>query len=430
MKDQILFLFNHLLFVLVMVFIYQFWLDRKERTFEQKRMMHILLSTICVIFCMSFSVSLTDEFIVDLRQIPMLIAVLYGGVYAAIPLAVITVGYRLIIGGVGIVGAVSMGISIIIISLIFSKRYLNWSMRKKVISSMLLALYASILVLTVYIILSAGNELLNNGLPEKNIIYIFSVFIIFHVAGTGIVTYAFEKIYSLINMKQRIIQTEKIELISHLAASISHEVRNPLTVSRGFMQLLLENPAEDKKDEYASIAIDELDRAEKIITDYLTFAKPIEEQQEIFDVQQECLRVIEVIRPLANMNAVEITSHLTEAYTKGSRQSFQQCLLNITKNGIEAIEDGGSLHIELFTNKTGLTLLVRDTGKGMTEEQIKRLGEPYFTTKGAKGTGLGMMVSFSIIRSMYGSIKVKSELGKGTCFEITLPLIDGNEKSN
>ncbi|MBB6447949.1 ATP-binding protein [Bacillus benzoevorans] len=428
MKDQILFLFNHLLFVLVMVFIYQFWLDRKERTFEQKRMMHIIFSTICVIFCMSFTVTLTDEFIVDLRQIPMLIAALYGGVYAAIPLAIITVGYRFIIGGAGIVGAVSMGISIIIISLIFSKRYLTWSIRKKVIWSMLLALYASSLVLTVYIVLSAGIELLTNGLPEKNIIYIFGVFIIFHVAGTGIATYAFEKINSFINMKQRIIQTEKIELISHLAASISHEVRNPLTVSRGFMQLLLEDSLKDKKNEYASIAINELDRAERIITDYLTFAKPIEERQEIFDVRQECLHVIEVIRPLANMNAVEVTTHLTEAYTEGSRQSFQQCLLNITKNGIEAIEDGGALHIELLANNKHITLLVRDTGKGMTEEQMKRLGEPYFTTKGAKGTGLGMMVSYGIIHSMNGSIKVTSELGKGTCFEITLPRKNENEQ--
>lgn len=428
MKDQILFLFNHLLFILVMVFIYQFWLDRKERTFEQKRTMHIIFSSICVIFSMTFSVSVTDEFIVDLRQIPLLIGSLYGGIYAAILLAIITVGYRLIIGGVGIVGAICMGISIIIISFIFSKRYLTWSIRKKVIWSMLLALYASILVLIVYIVLSAGVEILNNGLPEKDIIYIFSVFIIFHIAGTGIVTYAFEKINSLIKMKQRIIQTEKIELISHLAASISHEVRNPLTVSRGFMQLLLEDSLNDKREEYASIAINELDRAEKIITDYLTFAKPIEERQEIFDVQQECLHVIEVIRPLANMNAVEITSHLTPAYTKGSRQSFQQCLLNITKNGIEAIEDGGALHIELLTNNHHITLLVRDTGKGMAEEQIKRLGEPYFTTKGAKGTGLGMMVSYSIIHSMNGSIKVKSELGKGTCFEITLPRMNEDEK--
>ena len=102
-------------------------------------------------------------------------------------------------------------------------------------------------------------------------------------------------------------------------------------------------------------------------------------------------------------------------------------MLNIAKNGIEAIEDGGSLHIEIQMDKDHIILLIRDTGKGMTKEQIKRLGEPYFTTKGAKGTGLGMMVSFSIIHSMNGSIQIKSEFGKGTCFEITFPHVQQSE---
>ncbi|WP_394236011.1 ATP-binding protein [Niallia oryzisoli] len=428
MKDQILFLFNHLLFILVILFIYQFWLDRKKRTMKEQRIMLVVCTSICVIFSMSFTVSLTDNFIVDLRQIPLLIGVLYGGVYAAIPLAIITLGYRLIIGGAGIAGAISMCISIIIISLIFSKKYVTWNIRKKVIWSMFLALYASTLILAVYLVLATENLLIDNDLSQMNIIYIFSIFIIFHVVGTGIVTYAFEKMNSMISMKQRIIQSEKIELISHLAASISHEVRNPLTVSRGFMQLLLESSSMEKKDEYVSIAMSELDRAEKIITDYLTFAKPLDDKQEIFDIQEECLHVIEVIRPLANMNAVEITSRLCSSYVKGNRQSFQQCLLNITKNGIEAILNGGTLHIEIQPTKDEVTVMIEDTGIGMTEEQIKRLGEPYFTTKGAKGTGLGMMVSFSIIHSMNGSIQVNSEVGKGTSLEIVLPRINENEK--
>ncbi|WP_071394999.1 ATP-binding protein [Bacillus tuaregi] len=426
MKEQVLFLFNHLLFILVILFIYQFWLDRKQRTEKEKKVMLFVYTSICVLFSMTFTVPLTDEFIVDLRQIPLLIGVLYGGIQTAIPLAILTLGYRFMLGGVGIVGAISMCISIIIISLIFSKRYLTWNIRKKVIWSMFLALYASSLILAIFIILSSDKGFLENGLPHKDIIYIFSVFVLFHVAGTGVVTYAFEKINSIIKMKQRIVQTEKIELISHLAASISHEVRNPLTVSRGFMQLMLDDVSMEKKNEYVSISIKELDRAEQIISDYLTFAKPLEDRKETFDVQQECKRVIEVIRPLANMHAVEITSQLSSAYIKGNRQSFQQCLLNITKNGIEAIEDGGVLHIEIQLKKDSVTLLIIDSGKGMSDQQIKRLGEPYFTTKGAKGTGLGMMVSFSIIHSMNGFIQVKSEPGAGTRFEVTLPLI--NEK--
>ena len=121
---------------------------------------------------------------------------------------------------------------------------------------------------SLFVLLVVWNKLDDLSHDKSNIIYMFSVFIIFHIVGNGIATYAFEKINFLIKTKQRIIQSEKIELISHLAASISHEVRNPLTVSRGFMQLLLENTSLDKKDEYVSIAMNELDRAEHIITDY------------------------------------------------------------------------------------------------------------------------------------------------------------------
>ena len=145
MNAQILLLFNNLLFILVALFVYQFWLDRKKRTEKEQRTMLIICTSICAIYSMSFPAALSNGFILDLRQIPLIINILYGGIYAAIPLAIITLGYRIIIGGVGIVAAVCMGISIILISLLFSKRYLTWNIRKRVVWSMFLGLYASLL---------------------------------------------------------------------------------------------------------------------------------------------------------------------------------------------------------------------------------------------------------------------------------------------
>jgi two-component system sporulation sensor kinase B len=96
-------------------------------------------------------------------------------------------------------------------------------------------------------------------------------------------------------------------------------------------------------------------------------------------------------------------------------------MVNILKNGAEAMPKGGTLSISCFEKQNEVNITISDTGIGMTHEQIDRLGEPYYSTKGSNGTGLGMMVSHGIIRAMNGKIFTKSEVGKGTTFRITFP---------
>lgn len=219
-------------------------------------------------------------------------------------------------------------------------------------------------------------------------------------------------------------KSEKLEIVSHLAASISHEVRNPLTVTKGFMQMFYEDLAEDSKKQLWDIAIQELDRAAEIINDYLMFAKPAIENKEMINIWHELQHAVTIVMPLANMNTVQVNSPLRKdenVFVLGDRQKLQQCLINILKNGIEAMPNGGELQVRLHHLHSDFQIDIRDSGKGMTQEQINRLGEPYFTTK-EKGTGLGMMVSFSIIRGMNGSINVTSDPQNGTCFSIKLPL--------
>src|SRR5690606_15181647 len=100
-----------------------------------------------------------------------------------------------------------------------------------------------------------------------------------------------------------------------------------------------------------------------------------------------------------------------------------QCFVNLMKNAIEAMPNGGILSVySTVVNGKSVVIRIKDTGIGMDDKQLSRLGEPYFSTKDIKGTGLGMMVVYRIIESMNGFIEVESEVGKGTCFTITLPL--------
>nr|WP_279326545.1 ATP-binding protein [Bacillus kexueae] len=223
-------------------------------------------------------------------------------------------------------------------------------------------------------------------------------------------------------LEQRLIKAEKVEVASHLAASISHEIRNPLTASKGFMQLLYEDVPKSRH-EYLNIAIQELNQAESVIRNYLTFAKPSLERPEAISVTDIVETVIGIAEPLAAEHEVKINYDQANLsiHVLGDRIRLQQALLNIVKNGIEAMPNGGELTIDLQMKDSVVTIEVKDTGIGMSTEQMNRLGEPYFSTK-EKGTGLGMMVTYRIIQTMQGQIIVTSEKQKGTSFTVEIPV--------
>ena len=156
----------------------------------------------------------------------------------------------------------------------------------------------------------------------------------------------------------------------------------------------------------------------------MTFAAISPENTERLRVSEEIQHVVNSIKPLANNNGTELKLSLFEDgayYIMGERKKFQQCLFNILKNGIESMHHDGEIYIHLIRAASTIQIKIQDQGIGMTQEQIYRLGEPYFTTKN-KGTGLGMMVSYSVIKSMDGTVHVSSVQGKGTCFSINLPI--------
>lgn len=222
-------------------------------------------------------------------------------------------------------------------------------------------------------------------------------------------------------------KADKAQVVSHLAASFGHEVRNPISVSKGFLQLLLEGEMPSyKRIEYAKAALDALDQAEEIIQSYLTFAKPHLERKEYIDFRKEMKKVVENILPFANMNSIILNFTLPPETQKkwileGNCKHLHQCLLNILKNSVEAMSEGGTLKVEIIASEKIIGVRISDTGIGMTKEQIRHLGEPFFSSK-EKGTGLGMMVVYSIVKEMKGKIKVESEIGKGTAFTLLFPL--------
>ena len=404
------------LFILLALFLVQmiYMAQYANRLKDLKGWVIALFPVLSLILCMLFPVSINKDLVWDLRWIPFILGCLYGGYKLGFSLLLLVLTMRYLQGGVGFYIVLINFTFITIISTLISKYYLKVNVKKKVAISISLTVLC--LLNSYYLTTSLFNIPLNNNFWLK--------YLIIHIIGMVISTLLWEVIRTNFQVLQKLIKAEKIQMVGHLAASISHEVRNPLTVSRGFIQLLSEDISAHSRKEYSEIALKELDRATEVINDYLTFAKPTLEKEEKINIQDEIQHAVNVITPLATMNGVQVMFSLSkddQYFAIGEKKKFQQCLINILKNGIESMPDNGHLQIYQSVTDGMIKIDIRDEGKGMTQEQINRLGEPYFTTK-EKGTGLGMMVSYSIIKSMNGTIKVTSEYGKGTCFTLKLPI--------
>ncbi|MCY9664825.1 HAMP domain-containing histidine kinase [Paenibacillus alginolyticus] len=408
------FLLN-IFFIMFPLMFYQFAVYEKMN--ERKALKNVILFSLFatpMFLCMFFPPVEAKGLIFDLRIIPLILGCFYGNSITSIMLFFSLISVRFMIGGTGAyLNLVSSTLSfIVIISL--SKKYHSYSLINKILTSSILSFVCKMIGIASVLIIHS-----DYGLMSAFKFYIVqSLFM-------GLAVYIIESIRRNADLKKELIFSEKMNIASVISASVAHEIRNPLTSVRGFIQLLTQtelNP--EKKQMYGEICLEEIDRAEQIINDYLSLAKPYPEVEEKLDLGEEIQYICNVLTSLANLTGVEVEiKYDINLFVLGDRQKLRQSIINIAKNGIEAMENKrGILKIEAYRRNNEVILSISDTGIGMTIDQINRLGVPYFSNKN-KGTGLGMMVSFSFIKGMLGKINVKSELGQGTVFDISFPII-------
>ncbi|HEY9577737.1 MAG TPA: PAS domain S-box protein [Pseudobacillus sp.] len=212
---------------------------------------------------------------------------------------------------------------------------------------------------------------------------------------------------------------DKLSAVGQLAAGIAHEVRNPLTAIKGFTQLW----GQETHHKYSQIILSELERIESIMQEFLMLAKPNQEMVFIEKDINHILRdTIAFMGPEALLYGVEIVPSLAKELplVRVEEKQMKQVILNLIKNAIEAMPDGGQ--VTIVTNQAidgSICIEVTDSGIGISQDRIPHLGEPFYSNK-EKGTGLGLMVSFKIIEHHKGKIFFESEEGKGTKVEIRL----------
>ncbi|MFD2371921.1 ATP-binding protein [Brevibacillus sp. GCM10020057] len=224
----------------------------------------------------------------------------------------------------------------------------------------------------------------------------------------------------VVETKELLRQSDKLSAIGQLAAGIAHEIRNPLTSLRGFVQLLQSSLADPR---YCEIMLAELDRINFIVSELLVLAKPktmkFEDKNPALIIQN----VVSLLESQANMNNILFHVNLDADLPDITcdENQLKQVFINVCKNAIEALPQGGEVFLEgEQVSPVCIHIRIRDTGCGIEPSRIPRLGEPFYTTK-EKGTGLGLMISQRILEDHGGSLSIESEQGKGTTVHITLP---------
>ncbi|EIT85596.1 two-component sensor histidine kinase [Fictibacillus macauensis ZFHKF-1] len=237
-----------------------------------------------------------------------------------------------------------------------------------------------------------------------------------------------EDITNIKEQEKLLQKSDKLMVVGELAAGIAHEIRNPLTSIKGFMQLI----SPDIQDHIQEIILSELNRIESIINEFLILAKPhtdIEFQKK--SINEVITQAMVLLHSEANLKNVQfkeqLSSTLPAVLCEGNQ--LKQVLINVIKNAIEAMHHGGIVTIQTALYKRRfIKITIHDEGIGISKERINRLGEPFYSNK-EKGIGLGLMVSLKIIENHKGKITFSSLVNKGTTVTIMLP-IDLHRTSN
>lgn len=238
----------------------------------------------------------------------------------------------------------------------------------------------------------------------------------------------FKDVTNLRSLEQQVRHNDRLSMIGQIAAGTAHEIRNPLTSIKGFLQILKSTLSENNllnELDYTEIMLTEVDRINKLLNEILLLSKPKDIIYKPTDINAVLKAILPIISNESLLLGIEVKYDFDQslALVIADSELLKQVLLNISKNGIEAMSDGGILTIsaKVINDKKNINISIHDTGPGIPNYIVDRIFDPFFTTKD-NGTGLGLSICQKIIHDLGGSIRVSTK-GFGTTFQIFLPFI-------
>ena len=408
---------DQVLMVLFPILVYQLFFNESDFQRRKPYSKLSLLLLIMLFLTMSFPIVLEKGYNYDFRVIPVIISFVYAGVIPGLMTATLLIIYRFYLGGDGVYLNLFNITLVTSLLILFTLKYETFMVRNKTL--LVSIIYFSSLVLKIFYLFKCHQT---EQIPFMTLFYLISWISLL------MVVFIIDYVDQHLKIQKELQRAEKLNVISQLAASVAHEVRNPMTTVKGFLQLMgSDSHVHSSHKDYIEISLRELNHAQSIINDYLSLAKPNTEGFSSINVSNEVTNAISLITSYSNINNIRIESSIQDSlYMNGNKDELKQILVNIIKNGIEAIGHKGLLTVNAYLNNLGEIIIeIIDTGTGMTKEQINKVGTPFYSTKD-KGTGVGLTISYQLVHSMKGKVELESEPGKGTKFTITFQACVGD----
>ena len=235
--------------------------------------------------------------------------------------------------------------------------------------------------------------------------------------------------YQLTESQAIIARQEKLASLGVLAAGVAHEIRNPLTAIK-FRLYSLKKSLPDADNEDVLVIANEINRLERIVKDFLQFARPSEPELVAVPPQRILQEVHDLLKPQMEKAAIELKLEPSEAaWVRADTHQIKEVLINLIQNSADSIGRKGAITLRVHDEDSSVVLEVADTGKGIPVEVQKRLFDPFFTTKEG-GTGLGLPIAARIVEKHGGELRYQTQLNRGTTFAIVLPQADKHEPQN
>lgn len=409
MKEFISELFFH--FFIMMIIPLAFILLFRQGTTRKMNVLFFLIICVSLLVSMLFPVKITDGIKFDFKFIPIFIAFFYIGPISGLMAICALFVSSLFINISTVLQNLINYASITLIFFIVYKHFIR--------KNLLFKLFTGV-VCYLFIFLTRTMYLFQSG--QMDAFFYLVLFSIVSIITLSATIYLIEMNKLQLLMMEQLKKADKFNAINQLAASIAHEIRNPMTTIRGFLQLMKnESNLTSNQGMFISLSLEELDRTNEIINDFLSLARPTCQFNDSIPLSTIIIDIVDFMKPYAVMSNVKINVNLEDSlYVEGNVNECKQLLINLIKNGIEAMPDGGKLDVFAYKRNDNVILEIIDDGIGLSALQLEQIGQPYYSTK-TKGTGLGLMISFDIIKRMKGKYEIQSIEKQGTSFKLSFP---------
>ena len=394
-------MFPIMIYLIYVAYIHNLNKKRKEVLFQV-----VIFSMLY--FTMKFGFPLLKNTPLLVINIPLLIAFIYNSVFSIITTLIIVICFYSIDTPFILV---LIEYLCIIIYYLINKKNLN-KYKFSIFISLTIGVFMTINIFLKYFTSNNLVSILSTGWMSVIIFAILSLFII----------YALEKGESIISLRMNLKELEQDKQIRMSLFKITHEIKNPIAVCKGYLDMFdIQKTSHFKK--FIPIIKEEINRVLVLLQDFLSMNK-IELSKEIVDINLLLDENVLSLKPLLDSNHIDYTLHLIddEVYINGDYNRLSQVFINIIKNSIESIENDGQIIINSLLINNQIVIIITDNGSGISKNNLSKITEPFFTTK-KNGTGLGVSLSKEIIISHGGSIKYESKEGLYTKVTVVLPVV-------